>query len=218
MPNPAGSAAARIVTAERLQRFVPGLAGADDWSAALNIALDRFAINSPARCAAFLANVAYESNDFRRLEENLHYSPERLVQVWPNRFPDVASAQPYAHDPQKLANFVYANRLGNGDFASADGWRFRGRGLLQITGRNNYRDVGTAIALDLQQDPELLMMPGPAALSAAFFWESRGLNQLADTGTDDDFSILVRRINGGVTGLQQRRAYWMRAKLIFVAS
>ena len=94
------------------------------------------------------------------------------------------AATPYAHQPEKLANYVYARRLGNGDIASGDGWRFRGRGLLQTTGRGNYRSTGRALGLDLEAEPELLQQPGPAALAAAHFWSSRGLNELADDRND----------------------------------
>jgi len=213
--NAAASPAGSIVTPERLQRFLPTMPDSADWAAALNYALDRYAINSPARCAAFLANVAHESKAFRRLEENLDYTPERLVVVFPMRFPTLAAAQPYAHDPPKLANFVYAHKIGNGDEAGGDGWRYRGRGLMQTTGRDNYRAAGVVLHLPLEQNPDLLLSKGPAALSAGYFWQSHGLNELADAPSDANFERIVRKINAAADGLQARRAYWLRAQTIF---
>src|SRR5439155_596696 len=180
--------------------------------------MSRFAISSPDRAAAFLAQVAHESGEFRYLVENLNYSTARLIQVRPRRFPTLDAALPYDHQPEKLANFVYANRLGNGDAASGDGWRFRGRGLLQITGRDNYRAVGVALALPLETEPEQLETPAVAALAAAQFWQSHGLNEFADDhhdGTADaNFDTISMRINGGRVGIDARRQYWQRAKLI----
>jgi len=201
----------------QLQAFLPAAARLDVWCPALNAAMSRFAISSPDRAAAFLAQVAHESGEFRYLVENLNYSTARLIQVWPRRFPTLDAALPYDHQPEKLANFVYANRLGNGDAASGDGWRFRGRGLLQITGRDNYRAVGVALALPLETEPEQLETPAVAALAAAQFWQSHGLNEFADDhhdGTADaNFDTISMRINGGRVGIDARRQYWQRAKL-----
>ena len=138
--------------------------------------------------------------------------------TWPKRFPTIEKAVEYERNPEKIANFVYAKRLGNGDAATGDGWRFRGRGVLQITGRENYRSTGSNIDLDLEAAPELLEQPLAAALSAAHFWKSRGLNALADDRNDDnddeDFVAITVLINGGKTGLAERRAYWDRAKTV----
>ena len=121
----------------------------------------------------------------------------------------------YERNPEKLANYVYALRLGNGDEASGDGWRYRGRGLIQTTGRSNYRATGVALTQPLEAQPELLRTPGMAALSAAWFWKSHGLNELADVGgagDDEDFETISIRINGGRAGLDSRKAYWEAAK------
>ncbi len=202
--------------APQLTAFLPALARVDEWSTALNAAMERFEINTPPRQAAFLAQVAHESGELKRLVENLNYSAARLCAVWPNRFPTVTVAQPYERNPERLANFVYAKRLGNGDVASGDGWRFRGRGLIQLTGRGNYRACGTAIALPLETEPERLEAPEAAALAAAQFWQSRGLNQLADDQNDDnddeDFLKITKIINGGTAGLKARQQYWARAQ------
>ena len=148
---------------------------------------------------------------FNRLEENLNYSTTtRLMQVWPKRFPNAAMAQPFVNTPELLGNFVYANRLGNGPSSSSDGYRFRGRGIVQLTGRSNYTDASKELGVDLVEDPGLLAEPKVAAMSAAWFWSTRGLNALADDSTSDDdledFTEITRRINGGTVGLQARLA------------
>ena len=205
-----------VISQVQLTAFLPALARPDAWTAALNTAMDRFEINTPQRAAAFLAQVAHESGEFKRLIENLSYSVAGLMKTWPTRFPTIAAAQPFERNQELIANRVYAGRLGNGDSASGDGWRFKGRGLIQLTGRGNYRSCGTAITLPLETQPELLEAPDAAALSAAQFWNSRGLNHLADdTNTDnddEDFKTITRIINNGLTGLASRQAYWARAK------
>ncbi len=205
-----------VISPAQLTAFLPALARADEWRAALNEAMDRFDITTPRRAAAFLAQVAHESDEFQRLEENLSYTAARLCAVWPNRFATVDAARPYERNPQLLANYVYARRLGNGDVATGDGWRFRGRGLIQLTGRGNYRSCGVAIALPLEAEPDRLEQPEPAALAAAQFWNSRGLNHLADDESgdtdDEDFVSITKIVNGGTAGLKSRQMYWARAK------
>jgi len=148
--------------------------------------------------------------------ENLNYSAVGLCKTWPKRFSTLDLAKSYERQPELLANYVYAKRLGNGDVSSGDGWRFRGRGLIQLTGRGNYRTCGVAVALPLETEPERLETPEAAALAAAQFWQSRGLNHLADDQNDDnddeDFIAITRIINGGTAGLTSRRMYWGRAK------
>lgn len=207
-----------ILTETRFAAFLPDAPDIPTWTRALNDAMDLFDVSTPHRVAAFLAQIAHESDEFRRLVENLNYTAKRLMQVWPKRFTSLAKARRYERQPKKLANYVYANRLGNGDEASGDGWRFRGRGLLQITGRGNYRATAQALALPLEDSPELLEQPGVAALSAAQFWKSRGLNELADDrntdNDDEDFVTISVIINGGRTGLESRKRYWARAKAV----
>ena len=202
----------------QLTAFLPTLARVDVWTPALNAAMERFEITTPYRAAAFLAQVAHESAEFSRLTENLSYTAARLCAVWPNRFPTLQAAQPYERNPELLANYVYARRLGNGDAASGDGWRFRGRGLIQLTGRGNYRSCGVALALALESEPERLESPVGAALAAAQFWQSRGLNHLADDQNDDnddeDFVKITKIINGGTAGLKSRQQYWARARMV----
>lgn len=209
------------ITTKQLTALMPQAPDPATWVAALNAAMSRFSINSQERGAAFLAQIAHESGELRRLSENLNYSASGLMKTWPNRFPTPEKAKLYERNPQKIANFVYAKRLGNGDEASGDGWTFRGRGLMQITGRGNYRSTGAALGLPLEQQPELLEQPATAALSAAHFWQSRGLNELADDRNDDDdnadFVKISIIINGGRTGLTERIAYWKKAKAVLAA-
>ncbi|ROH93008.1 glycoside hydrolase family 19 protein [Stagnimonas aquatica] len=206
------------ITQTQLSRIMPRNPDIPTWTAVLNSAMAEFQIASRAdRIAAFLAQIAHESGEMRRLVENLHYSSaKRICAVWPKRFPTEADAAPYVAQPEKLANRVYADRMGNGDAASGDGWRFRGRGLLQVTGRGTYKAVGTALGLPLTGNPDLLLQAGPAARSAAHYWRSNGLNELADDRSDDDddadFVTITVKINGGKNGLTERRAYWASAK------
>lgn len=197
-----------MLNADILRKAFPPCADAEDWATALRPAMERFRITTNGRIAAFLAQVGHESGGFQRLEENLVYrTPSRLAAVWPRRFCDACAAEPFVGNAESLANFVYAGRMGNGDAASGDGYRFRGRGLIQLTGRENYARAAAALGLDLLAQPELLASHGPAALSAAWFWHDRGLNALADAGA---FEEITRRINGGAIGLEERRETWKR--------
>lgn len=202
-----------LITAALLQRIMPNLPDerAALWTPWIASAAAEFAINTPARMAAFLAQIAHESGELARVVENLNYSATGLRKTWPSRF-TTATALDYARKPTAIANKVYADRMGNGPESSGDGWLFRGRGLIQTTGRANYRDTGKALALPLEDDPDLLEQPGPAARSAAWYWQSRGLNELADLNSGQAFSTITRRINGGLTGHDERARYWARAK------
>lgn len=205
------------VTAQQLKIIMPKC-NTDQWLNALNQAMTKFEINTSARIAAFLAQVAHESSETTILSENLNYSAVRLTQVWPQRFPSVVLAQAYAKNPEKLANFVYAGRGGNGSSASGDGWRYRGRGLFQLTTKDNYRLAGQALSLPLVDKPDLLLLPEVAALTAAQFWQRLGLNVLADhqVGDNDekDFEKISIKINGGKVGLAERKRYWQLAKKV----
>lgn len=202
-----------LLNAAKLRQVMPSVTEADVWVDCLLPAMTRFDVNTKARLAAFLAQLAHESGEFQRLVENLNYSAAGLHKTFKTRFPTLADAQPFAHQPEKIANLVYANRLGNGNTASGDGWRFRGRGLIQTTGRTNYHDTGHGIDVDLVADPNLLAVDKhTAALAAGFFWRSHGLNALADSGDPEDFARITRKINGGLNGQPQRVAFWQRAK------
>ena len=200
----------------QLRQIMPACTDPANWIQPLNNAMSRFDITAPDRMAVFLAQIAQESGQLTRLSENLNYTAKRLMQVWPTRFPTLDKAQPFEKNPQKLANYVYAKRLGNGDEASGDGWNYRGRGIIQLTGRGNYRATALGVGLPLEEQPDLLVQPGPATLSAAWFWKSHGLNELADDQNDDndieDFKTITKRINGGLVGLNERLAFWEKAK------
>src|SRR6266481_4067159 len=142
-----------LVTEAIISAVMPKCPDVAAWVAPLNSALSRFDITDRRRAAAFLAQVAHESSELTHLIENLSYSAARLIQVWPRRFPTLKKARTYERNPEKLANYVYASRLGNGDEASGDGWRYRGRGLIQLTGRSNYASCSTATGIDLLQSP-----------------------------------------------------------------
>lgn len=207
-----------LLTHDQLKAIMPRCDAAQ-WTDPLNAAMDRFEISTASRMAAFLAQLAHESAETTRLTEGLSYSrAERLCAVWPKRFPVPATAAPYVKNPQALANFVYANRGGNGDRSSGDGWRYRGRGLFQLTFKDNYRLAGNALNLPLVANPDLVTTPEVAALTAANYWQRLGLNVLADhqPGDDDvkDFEKISIRINGERTGLPERKRYWAKAQAV----
>ncbi len=184
------------------------------WLAPIQAAMQRWGISTPARQAAFLAQIGVESAHLSAVVENLNYSAEALVRTWPARFtPDLAQrlgrTADHPANQEGIANVAYARRFGNGDEASGDGWRYRGRGLVQVTFRANYRACGVGLALDLVTHPELLEQPEGAASAAGWFWQTHGCNQLADTRDVHGISL---RINGGTNGLEERVALWTQAK------
>ena len=172
----------------------------------LNIVGEHFGLfDNPKRMAAFLAQVAHESGSFNFTAEGLNYSAQALRKTWPKRFPTLAIAQQYARNPQKIANKVYANRMGNGPESSGDGYKFRGRGLIQLTGKDNYTKFAKAIGKTLDQAIAYLETPEGAVASAAWFWDANKLSIYADKG---DFVGLTRRINGGTIGLADRKHHY----------
>jgi putative chitinase len=186
-----------------LQAVAPRLTSADRaaWISALAEPLLAAGITTPRRVAAFLGQCSAESGGLHQLEENLNYSATRLCEVWPNRFPNAEAAGACAMNPEALANRVYANRMGNGDEASGDGWRFRGRGLIQITGRTAYVNFAEATNMTLDQAVDHAVTQAGAASSAAWFWTTHELNTLADAWSID---LLTRKINGSATGAAER--------------
>ncbi len=166
---------------------------------------DRFAINAaPIRLHFFLAQIGHESGGLTVTSENLNYRAERILQVWPRRFADIDEARPCAGNPERLANKVYSKRMGNGPPESGDGWRFRGRGYIQITGRDAYDEIGRISGLALLDQPDLAAEPANALLTACAFWQWKDLNALSD---GRDFTRVTRRINGGTNGLRDRKAW-----------
>ena len=173
------------------------------WVDAINTTFDKFGINTPVRQACFIGQASHECNNFRTLEENLNYKAEALIRLWSKRFPTLEIANQYAKNPQKIANKVYADRMGNRDEASGDGYRFRGRGCFQLTGHANYFHAGTACGVDFVMQPDLVATPQYAPMTAGWFWATHGLNQFADSG---DYVTMTKRINGGTIGLDERVA------------
>ena len=176
-----------------------------EWLEALVDEPPKWGIDTDNEMASFVAQLAHESAEFTHLEESLNYSAERLMQVWPSRFPSIESAIPYARHPERLANFVYAFRLGNGSPDTGDGWAFRGRGPIQITGRRNYTQCAAGIGKAVDREPELLLQPRVGIRSACWFWKVHGLDLHDD---DQDARAETRLINGGEHGLAQRQAYF----------
>jgi putative chitinase len=191
---------------------------AKQFAAFLQDACARFEINTPARQAAFVAQTRHESGGFVHLEESLYYTtPERIRAMWPVRVPSLGDAATLTRNPQALANRVYAGRNGNGDAASGDGWAFRGRGLLQVTGRANYAAMTQAIndGNDFESVPDLLAQPAWACMSAAAWWASHGCNALADSSQID---AITRVINGpAMAGAMERRENYREAMAAFHA-
>jgi putative chitinase len=171
------------------------------WGEPLQAAFNKYDISNVKRQAAFLGQCAHESGNFKTLQENLNYSAEGLMKTWPSRFPTKDIADQYARQPAKIAGKVYNGRLGNTSEEEAS--RYLGRGLIQLTGKENYDNCGKGIGVDLINQPQLLVEPNYAAMSAGWFWNKKGLNALADSG---DFETMTKRINGGLIGLDDRKA------------
>jgi len=181
----------------------------EEWFKPLTDTFIKYNISTTQRQAAFIGQCQHESNNFRTLEENLHYSADGLMRTWPSRFPSADVAEQFANNPEKIANKVYSGRLGNTE--EGDGWAFHGRGIIQLTGRDLYTACGAALGVDFIGNPELLVQPKYAALSAGWFWGKRGLNSLADSNNIEE---MTKRINGGVLGLEDRISKIKAAKQI----
>ena len=173
----------------------------DKWYQPLMDTFSKYGINTTQRQACFIGQCAHESGNFKTLEENLHYKAESLMKVWPSRFPDIDTASKYANNPQLIANKVYSGRMGNVE--DGDGWKYHGRGLIQLTGKDNYANCGSGMGVDLLDNPDMLLEPKYAALSAGWYWNKKGLNALADA---KDYETMTKRINGGLIGLDDRKA------------
>ncbi len=196
-----------MITVELLilsQTCTPAMA--DKWCIALQYTCDKFEITTPERVAGFLAQCGHESGGFRFTTENLNYRAEALTRVWPSRFPP-GVAESYAMQPERIANRAYCDRMGNGDEASGDGWKYRGRGLIQLTGKDNYAAFSLGADNEALLKPDLVAEPELAALSAGWFWQTNGLNTLAD---NKDIVGMTRRINGGTNGLDDRQMRYSR--------
>lgn len=205
-----------IISPIQLLRIAPRCPDTIAWAAALNEAMREFAIESRLQVAHWLAQLAHESAEFTRLVENLNYtSAARIVAVWPSRFWVPSPAQPtcppgkrdargFVAAPMLLASVVYAGRNGNGGAHSGDGWRYRGRGPIQLTFKDNYARAGQALSLPLVETPEIVIDPDVGARVAGWFWADKRIGPLADIG---DLAAVTKRINGGAHGLEERRHY-----------
>ena len=200
-------------------------ATAEKWTDAVVAACQEFGINTPQRIAGFLSQCAHESGGFERLQENLNYSADGMAGIWPKRFAVMGpDGKPVKKDgknqpnkfalalhrkPEMIANVVYANRMGNGPIESGEGWKFRGRGLKQLTGKSNHAECGNELGVNLVDNPDLLLEPTYAARSAAWFWQKNKCNTFADVG---DIEGLTKRINGGLIGIADRKARYQAAE------
>lgn len=199
------------LTLDELKQLIPKNPYVKHWHNALAQLLPDYEINTPQRIAAFIAQCAHESANFTTLKENLNYKAATLRKIFPKYFPTDAMAQQYASMPNKqeaIANLVYANRMGNGDPASGDGFRYRGRGLIQLTGKENYSWFAASVGITVEEAAEYLETFEGAAQSACWFWETNKLNKWADAG---DILMLTKRINGGTIGLEDRIKHYKHA-------
>lgn len=203
-----------IIVESQIRRIMPNVkeTRVKEFVKCFNEWSDRFGISTPLRFVHFIAQIAHESGEFKSMEENLNYSADGLLRVFPKYFTKETAAQ-YARKPEKIANKVYANRMGNGDEASGDGWRFKGRGAIGTTGRDNYKAYADSefCVGDLMSHPEWLAQSPGCFKSAMYFWWKNGLNQIADT---DDVVKVTKRVNGGTNGLAQRQYYYRMAKRV----
>lgn len=195
-------------TENKLSQIITNNQYVDEWYAALNTLLPDYDINTVPRVAAFIAQCAHESGGFKMLKENLNYRAVTLRKIFPKYFPTDALAEQYAGKQELIANKVYGNRMGNGDESSGDGFRYCGRGLIQLTGKNNYMAFAESIETPVEEIPEFLGTFEGAVQSACWFWETNNLNQWADSG---DILTLTKRINGGTIGLEDRIKHYNHA-------
>ena len=196
------------LTKEQLKQLLPKNPYIDQWHKALSQLLPDYEINTPQRIAAFIAQCAHESGGFIFLTENLNYKAESLVKVFPKYFKDITTAKAYEKKPEKIANKIYANRMGNGDELSGDGWKYRGRGLIQLTGKTNYSWFAASLDITPDEAAEYTQTFEGAAQSACWFWETNKLNNEADKG---DILTMTKKINGGTIGLEDRKKHYEHA-------
>ena len=219
-----------MVTVQNIVAAGVKQATAEKWVAAVSAACKEFHINTPQRIAGFLSQCAHESGGFERLQENLNYSADGMAGIWPRRFAVLGpDNKPVKKDgknqpnkfalalhrkPEMIANVVYSNRMGNGPTESGEGWLYRGRGLKQLTGKDNHRACSAGLGVDLVANPDLLLEPVYAARSAAWFWATNKCNTFADAG---DIEGLTKRINGGLIGIEDRKKRYTSAMSSFSA-
>ena len=188
-------------------------ATAKDWFAAMEEVLPKYEINTPERVAGFIAQTGHESNGYKALTENLNYKAETLEKLFSKYFSKAGrNAKDYERQPEKIANVIYASRMDNGDTASGDGWRFRGGGILQLTGRANYTNFGKSIGMTAEAATDYVRTPKGAIESACWFWKTNKLNEYCDK---NDIVGMTKRVNGGTIGLEDRTKHWNHAMELF---
>ena len=196
------------ITSETLRKIYPLSKNINRYLGALNMSMQECGIDTVDRVRAFLAQVGHESSQLNTVEENMNYSAQGLRKFFPKYFPTQKEALAFARNPERIANRVYADRMGNGGEESGDGWTFRGRGLIQITGRDNYASMSSLMGKDLTIWPDALLLPLDACRSAALWWKANGLNALADklsgSGERKTFEAITKRVNGGLNGIDDR--------------
>ena len=202
------------ITREQLQSCIGNNPYLDNWVHALNEILPDYDINTPQRVAAFIAQCAHESGGFKFLTENLNYRAVTLRKLFSKYFPTDALAQEYEKKPEKIANRIYGGRMGNGPEETGDGFRYCGRGLIQLTGKANYQNFADSIETPVEEVSEYLQTFEGAVQSACWFWESNNLNALADAG---DIKMMTKKINGGFIGLEDRIKHYEHALHVFGA-
>jgi putative chitinase len=197
-----------ILTLDQLRQLIPRNKHVTYWHHALEQLLPDYGIDTEKRIAAFVAQCAHESGEFTMIKENLNYRWETLRRIFPKYFPNDDLARQFAGKPEAIANKVYANRMGNGDEASGDGYRYSGRGLIQLTGKDNYFWFAESIGISAEEASEYMSTFEGAAQSACWFWETNNLNKWADQG---DIETLTRKINGGTIGIEDRKKHYAHA-------
>jgi putative chitinase len=196
------------LTKQQLKELLPKNPYIDQWHKALSQLLPDYEINTPERIAAFIAQCAHESGGFLFLTENLNYKAESLLKVFPKYFKDMPTAKAYEKKPEKIANRIYADRMGNGNEASGDGFKYRGRGLIQLTGKTNYTWFAASLEITPEDAAEYTQTFEGAAQSACWFWETNKINAFADK---NDIVGMTKRINGGTIGLEDRKKHYEHA-------
>ena len=201
-----------MITAEQFKHLFPRAQDHQGWADSMNAVFPTYDINTPHRVAAFLAQCGHESGGWTTFEENLNYSAQGLNGIFKKYFPTLESAQPYERKPEMIANKVYGGRMGNGPESSGEGWKYRGRGPIQLTGKSNYMAFAKEMFDDWQnifENPDWVTADRDFALmSAIWFWNKNGLNKEADSG---DIKTMTRKINGGYIGLEDRIKHYNEA-------
>lgn len=197
-----------MITVDQIKHIAPLNKNPTQWCDTFNNHIEKYDINTPLRVAALLAQCAYESGDFINLYEDLNYRPETLMHLWPSQFPTLMVADEYKMQPQKIANYVYANRMGNGNESSGDGWKYRGRGLIQLTGKSVYTNFANYLKVSVEDCLNYIMYPDGAVESACWFWKTKSINTFADK---KDINGMTKAINGGLNGLTNRKIKYQLA-------